>query len=76
MQPREASPPGRPAILLVPWDRDFIDAVADHLLAVTGRDFRRVTVLFPLRRAGRFLVDRLRDDARLKKPALQPESTR
>ncbi|MFZ5813226.1 MAG: PD-(D/E)XK nuclease family protein [Thermodesulfobacteriota bacterium] len=73
MPQRDPSPSGRPAILLVPWDRDFIDAVADHLLAVTAGDFRRVTVLFPLRRAGRFLVDRLRDDARLKKPALLPE---
>ncbi len=76
MPQRHAALSGRPAILLVPWDRDFIDAVADHLLAVTGGDFRRVTVLFPLRRAGRFLVDRLRDDARLKKPALLPDIAR
>ncbi len=73
MPPHAASAPGRPAILLVPWDRDFIDAVADHLLAVTAGNFRRVTVLFPLRRAGRFLVDRLRDDPRLQKPCLLPE---
>ncbi len=64
--------PHRPSILLVPWDRDFIDAVAERLLAATTGDFRRVTVLFPLRRAGRFLIDRLAAHPGLGKPCLLP----
>jgi len=66
--PNKAAP-----ILLVPWDRDFIDAVADRLVAATGGDFVRVTALFPLRRAGRFLADRLAAHPGLAKPCLLPE---
>jgi hypothetical protein len=66
--PNKAAP-----ILLVPWDRDFIDAVADRLVAAAGGDFVRVTALFPLRRAGRFLADRLAAHPGLAKPCLLPE---
>lgn len=60
-------------ILLVPWDKDFIDAVAGRLVAATGGDFADVTVIFPLRRAGRFLVDRLAAHPGLARPCLLPE---
>ncbi|MEF3697230.1 PD-(D/E)XK nuclease family protein [Desulfolutivibrio sp.] len=69
----KAAPSSRPSILLVPWDRDFIDAVAERLLAATAGDFRQVTVLFPLRRAGRFLIDRLAAHPGLDKPCLLPK---
>jgi RecB family exonuclease len=67
----KAAPPS--PSLLVPWDRDFIDAVAERIVAATGGDFSRTTVLFPLRRAGRFLVDRLAAHPGLAKPCLLPE---
>ncbi len=63
------------AIGVVPWTEHFIQAVVDVLIERCGGDFRKVVVVFPHRRAARYLLARLHADKRLPKPLLLPQIT-
>ncbi len=60
---------------VIPWTEDFFTGVAKRLVAATGGDFRDVLVLFPLRRAARYLCERLQAMPEMPKPCLLPEMT-
>jgi hypothetical protein len=59
-------------ITVIPWDRDFLAGLAAHLIERFQGRFENLIVLFPHRRPRRYLLDKLKDDARLAKPCLLP----
>jgi hypothetical protein len=59
-------------ITVIPWDRDFLAGLATHLIERFQGRFENLIVLFPHRRPRRYLLDKLKDDARLAKPCLLP----
>lgn len=60
-------------VTIVPWTENFIGAAASHLAARFPEGFTDVTVIFPHRRAGRYLLDAFLKDENLSKPLLLPE---
>ena len=63
-------------IHIVPWENDFLDAVAELLVRDhldSGRGMQDYTVVFPHRRPGRYLREKFLRDSRIAKPCLAPD---
>ncbi|MBG0774959.1 MAG: PD-(D/E)XK nuclease family protein [Desulfovibrionaceae bacterium] len=63
------------AVTVVPWERDFLAALKEIVLAERGDDLAATTIVFPHRRPARYLLDIFRHDAALPRPLLLPEMT-
>lgn len=61
--------------LLVPWQRDFIEALLDTALDDLGGDISNALFIFPNSRPEKYLSRLLRQDSRIARPLIMPRMT-
>ncbi|CAK7070860.1 MAG: hypothetical protein DELT_01872 [Desulfovibrio sp.] len=58
--------------LNVSWNRPFLPALLDIALALSGNDLEKVCFVFPHGRPALYLMEHIKEDARIEKPCILP----